>query len=219
MAEEEVTPEDTGEAFGSAEEVSPAADVAGESPVEATEPQGEEAFAGDANNEGGDEANSSEQGVGQGAPEEYGEFTLPEGFNVDEEGMTLYMEESKERGLSQEQAQAELDNLIKWKSREDANIKSQMVEQAGAWTQASKAAGLMTAESRSMASVGLKALDHDGSAGAVLRERGLDRHPAIVAAFKAYGTSISNDQRVPGVDSVGGSVTKSAAEILYPNQK
>ena len=177
MAEEEATPqeEDTGEAFGSAEEVLPVADNApGEESVKASEPQGNEAFSDDAN---------------------------------------------KERGLSQEQAQSELETLLKWKTREEDSARTQMTEQAGIWTQASKAAGLMTSDSRSMAAVGLKALDHDGSTGNVLRERGLDRNPAILAAFKAYGTSISNDQRIPGANSVGGGVTKSAAEILYPNQK
>ena len=218
MSDEETTPtEDSGDAFASdAETVLEAAPAATDA-ASASEPTGNDAFS-DANNDGGDEADGSAQGVSQGAPEEYGEFSLPEGFTADAEGMTVFQTEAKERGLSQEQAQSELGTLLLWKERMENSMQTKWTSDAGAWTQSSKAAGLMTPESRSLASVGLKALDHDGSAGQILRERGLDRHPAIVAAFKAYGAAISDDSRVPGVGSNGGTVTKSAAEILYPNQ-
>jgi hypothetical protein len=219
MADEEITPtqQDTGDAFsGDAEPVSEAVQAAPESaPV--SEPSGDDAFA-DANDEGSDEGNGTEQVVSQGAPEEYGDFVLPEGFNADADGMSTFQDEARERGLTQDQAQSELDLLLRWQKREEGRMSEQWQQQAGEWTQASKAAGLMTAESRSLASVGLKALDHDQSASRYLKNSGLDRHPAIVAAFKAYGASISDDSNIPGVNSNGGTVQKSAAEVLYPNQ-
>ena len=218
MTLEETPQEDTGEAFGSdADPVSPA-----EAPAEASEsqqPSADDAFGSDGTTDAseGDQASGSEQEAA-GPPEQYEAFNLPEGFSPDEEGMKLFSEEVREMGFNQSQAQKHLDSLIQWKVREEANMQAQRVELSAAWTQASRAAGLMTTESRNMASVGLKALDHDGSAATQLKQLGLDRHPAIVAAFKAYGTSISADSSVPSVGSEAGQVQKNAAQILYPDQ-
>lgn len=210
-------PEDNGEAFGSdADPVSPA-----EAPAEASESQ--QPNAGDAFGSDGSDASDGDQDSGSvqeaaGPPEQYEAFNLPEGFAPDEDGMKLFSEEVREMGFNQSQAQKHLDSLINWKAREAATAEAQRVELSAAWTQASKAAGLMTEDSRNMASVGLKALDHDGSAAAQLKQLGLDRHPAIVAAFKAYGTRISADSSVPSVGSETGPLQKNAAQILYPDQ-
>ncbi|MEK9748474.1 MAG: hypothetical protein VW443_07320 [Pseudomonadales bacterium] len=217
MTLEETPTEDTGEAFGSdADPVSPA-----EAPAEASEshqPSADDAFGSDGTDASeGDQASGSEQEA-VGPPEQYEAFNLPEGFSPDEDGMKLFQDEVREMGFNQSQAQQHLDSLLRWKAREEANEQAQRVELAAAWTQASRAAGLMTTESRNMASIGLKALDHDGSAAAQLKQLGLDRHPAIVAVFKAYGTSISADSSVPSVGSEAGRVQKNAAQILYPDQ-
>jgi len=210
---------DTGDAFA-AEPVENSAEAkpSAEQSVEAAAPGAGDAFSDDAEQGGDDNAGGSEQEAGGEVPEEYGEFTLPEGFQVNDEGMALFTDEVRGMGFNQDQAQKHLDSLLAWKAREEATVVGQMTEQAAAWSKSSKAAGLMTAESRSMASAGLKALDHDGSANAALKQYGLDRHPAVMAAFKAYGRSISDDQSVPGAGSDGGEMTKNAADILYPTQ-
>tara|TARA_A100000172_G_scaffold17135_2_gene9423 strand:+ start:1487 stop:2146 length:660 start_codon:yes stop_codon:yes gene_type:complete len=218
MSLEETPTEDTGEAFGSdADPVSPAEATTAEA-SESQQPSADDAFGSDGTDASeGDQGSGSEQEAA-GPPEQYEAFNFPEGFAPDEEGMKTFSEEVREMGFNQSQAQKHLDSLINWKAREEANMQAQRVELSAAWTQASRAAGLMTSDSRNMASVGLKALDHDGSAAAQLKQLGLDRHPAIVAAFKAYGTSISADSSVPSVGSDSGQLQRNAAQILYPDQ-
>ena len=218
MSDETVDTNETGEAFDGIADDNDTGAEGGAGDQNSDAAAGDEtggAFD-DAEGNGGDDAGGSEKGAGEGAPETYGDFALPEGFEANEEGMAQFSDEAKSMNLTQEGAQKYLDSLLAWKTREELTRAGAVQARAGFNTQASKAAGLMTPESRQFANAGIKALDHDGSLAPALKEAGLLSHPAIMGVFKSYGQRISQDSDVPNPGSDGGVSLRSAAETLYP---
>jgi len=78
-------------------------DAAQEEPGPAEDGEKSQETGEDVSNEGGDEKPA------QRAPEEYAEFTLPEGATIDETGLTEFKSFAKEQDLTQEQAQKVLE--------------------------------------------------------------------------------------------------------------
>lgn len=218
---------DADEAFVSPEpETTDTADATGDKTSDdstqdqAGDGQGTEAFAGEDDaktTDADDDAGSEQEGKSQ-APEEYEAFDLPDGWKLEGERLETFTAMAKEAGLSQAQAQTQISMFIKQTAADQAEHTKTWQDAAATWTSASKAAGLLTDDSLSLARTGIKAVDADGSLGRTLKALGLDKHPGLIAVFKAHGKAVSPPSEVPGAGSGTGGPRDHAA-TLYPNQK
>jgi len=198
------TTETSGEAFASSDEAS--AEAQADKVENNAFSADDDATASDAESEAG-----SEQEGKQDAPESY-EVSLPEGWEFGDEDVAIL----KEQGVSNEQAQALADRYIAKVEQMQQDQAAKWQEQASIWTQASKAAGLLTGEAMGQAKVGLAAVDHDGSLGQTLHHLGLDHHPGVIEAFRSHGAAVSPPSDIPSAASDGPSRLESAAERMFP---
>jgi len=169
----------------------------------------DDAEASDAESEAG-----SEQEGKQDVPEGY-EVSLPEGWEFGEEDVTIM----KEQGMSNDQVQALADRYIAKVEKMQQDQAARWQEQASIWTQASKAAGLLSGEAMGQAKAGLVAVDHDGSLGQTLHHLGLDHHPGIIEAFRSHGAAVSPPTDIPSTATDGPSRLETAAERMFPTMQ
>jgi hypothetical protein len=211
MAEEALAVEETAESTETSGEAFAAPDEASaEAQAEKIENDAfsvkDDAEASDAESETG-----SEQGGEQDAPESY-EVSLPEGWSFSDDDVAIM----KEQGMNNDQAQALADRYIAKVEQMQKDQAARWQEQASIWTQASKAAGLLTGESMGQAKAGLVAVDHDGSLGQTLHHLGLDHHPGIIEAFRSHGAAVSPPTEIPSSATDGPSRLETAAERMFP---
>jgi hypothetical protein len=161
--------------------------------------------------DGGDEAESEET---PGAPEQYEQFTLPEGLAVDEQRLDSFQEWAKEQNFSQEQAQkavdymtGEMDGLMQdaMKAQLDAYRETQIAwrdafekdpEIGGDKRQETEAAAV-----RALRTFGnpelVKLLDlYDPETNP--EGMGLGNHPAVIRAFAKMGKLLNEDGNIAG---------------------
>lgn len=137
----------------------------------------------------------------EGAPEQYADFTAPEGIQLDAEIVDEFKAFAKEENLTQEKAQkfADLGAKIAQKTHDNyvKHIEATQVQ----WANDSRADKEFGGDKldANMA-VAKKALDTFGSPelSEMLRTSGLGNHPEIVRAFYRVGNAISEDKLVPG---------------------
>ena len=170
--------------------------------------------AGDAQKTEGESDKSGDKPTG--APEKY-EFTLPDGFQMDEQGLTAFSEFAKDLDMPQEAAQKMLEKMgPAMQQRQMAAIEQVQNE----WTQASKSdkefGGIKLDENLAVAK---KALDTFGTPelSKLLKETGLGNNPEIIRAFYRAGKAISEDSFVAGSQGKPSSA-RDPAKSLYPNQ-
>ena len=167
---------------------------------------------------GGEEPKKDDATAGglYGAPEAYSDFTLPEGVSVDSELLAEFAPVLKELNLSQTSAQKIIDFAPKLLSQAAEGIKSQMIEEARSWHDASRGdkeiGGAKLAENLAIAN---KAFEKFGTPElkAFLASRGLNAHPELIRAFYRAGKAISEDTYVPG------GTTVSRAKPFYDNSR
>lgn len=149
------------------------------------------------------------------APEQYADFTLPQGYALDGELGNEFRSVAKELGLTQEQAQKLIDLDVK-----RTNAQTEAVQKASAeWAAAAQAdkefGGAALAENVAVAK---KALDTFGTPALkdLLQKSGLGNHPEIIRAFYRAGKNISEDRFV---GSAAGDANPQAttAQRMYPN--
>lgn len=182
---------------------------------------------GDANNqgdagEGKDAKPADSEGKPQGAPEEYADFQLPEGVQLDAELTSDLKAVAKELNLTQEQAQ-KLADLAADKTQGIGARQMEAIQAAQAqWTADAKAdkefGGENLAENLAVAT---KALDQFGTPElrTLLNESGLGNHPEIIRAFYRAGKAISEDRFIPSGNGGRAGGARDAAKSLYPNQQ
>lgn len=126
------------------------------------------------------------------APENY-TFDLPEGVQMPEEGLAAFSKFAKDRGMSQDDAQALLGELAPAMQGRQA----QLLAQARAdWQGRTKADAEIGGDKlNENIAVAKKALEQFGSPEltAMLNETGLGDHPDLVRAFYRVGKAISED--------------------------
>lgn len=154
----------------------------------------------------------------KGAPETYEAFTLPEGVVLDPEIDTKLKETAKELGLTQEQAQKIADLGAQQSARWADQLAAQVEASAKQWADAAKAdpliGGTHLAENLI---VSKQALDAFGTPEfkELLETSQLGNHPEVIRFMAKVGRAISDDNFVPGGDTV--SKPKTLAERMYPN--
>ena len=154
-----------------------------------------------------------------GAPEEYSDFTLPEGVNLDAAAVAEAIPLLKEMGATQEQAQKLVDLQVQTMTGlMDAQSKA-WTDQLGEWknareTDAEFGKGKYD-ESIAIARKGMREFG-EPALFAALEETGMGNHPELIRAFYRVGKAIGEDGFNFGSSNTEGG--QSLAEKLFPNQ-
>lgn len=171
---------------------------------------------------GQEEGEQGETQKTEGAPEQYEEFTAPEGQQFDPEMIEAFKESAKELNLSQEAAQKMLDKMAPVVAQRQAQqveaLRSQWAEQS---TADKEFGGEKLTENLGVAR---KALDTFGSPElkSLLNESGLGNHPEFIRLLYRAGKAISEDNFVGGNKSTGKAQPTSNADYaasLYPSSQ
>ncbi len=154
-----------------------------------------------------------------GAPEEYTDFTMPEGMEVDKAMLEAFSPVAKELNLSQENAQKLVDLQAKGvKDSVDAHVK-EWTDAMGRWKDDTKAdkeiGGEHFGQTQSNVTLALKAFGTE-KLEEILDVTGVGNHVELVRFFDKVGGLISNDKIDLGNTPSGDSRTQ--AEIMYPKQ-
>jgi hypothetical protein len=171
--------------------------------------------AGDTQKTDGDQSKSGDKPTG--APEKY-EFALPDGFQMDEEGLAAFSEFAKDLDMPQEAAQKMLEKMgPAMQQRQMAAIEKVQTEWADASKSDKEFGGAKLDENLAVAK---KALDAFGTPelSKLLKETGLGNNPEIIRAFYRAGKAISEDSFVAGSQGKPAGY-KDPAKSLYPNQQ
>jgi hypothetical protein len=161
----------------------------------------------------------AEKTVTPTAPEEYAEFSAPEGVQLDGEVTGEFKALAKGLNLPQEAAQKIVDLGAKMAQRAAEAQATQAQATISAWAEESKAdkefGGPKLAESLSVAKAALNA-----TASPALRDlltnSGLGNHPEVIRHFIKIAPAFLEDRPVTGSRAPAGS-TQSTAQVLYPS--
>lgn len=147
-----------------------------------------------------------------GAPEEYADFTLPEGMEIDPDLIAEFKAEAKRLNLSQEDAQKLVDIQAKLAEKQSKAVLEQHQKTVAEWAEQVKAE--LGADYKKELAFAAKAINKFGTPE--LREffnaTGIGNHPELVKVFINIGKQISEDAFVEGKTKAA---PKSAAEIIY----
>ncbi|MGD0961577.1 MAG: hypothetical protein ABSB19_17345 [Methylomonas sp.] len=169
--------------------------------------------------EAGAENQSADAEQQAGRNDDYADFNLPAGVNLNRELLGEFKQVAKNMGLNQEQAQALADLGVKQAQSIFSKLETERQAEVAGWLQAAKAdkefGGEKLAENLAVAK---KAYDAFASQElkAVLDKTGLGNHPELIRAFYKAGQLIAEDQLVPGGAKPPGA-NKTAAQVLYGN--
>ena len=144
----------------------------------------------------------------QGAPEQYADFAVPEGFNVPMDDFTPF---AKEQGWSQDKAQSVVDFYTQ---KIAPQIQAQQEAQITKWTEEST-----TKYGKDGIDAANKVLSRFSSPefNQFLQDTGLGNHPAMVGVFKAINEHFSESGLIDGKSTEH--KAKSLGELFYPNMK
>lgn len=154
-----------------------------------------------------------------GAPENYEDFTTPEGTEINDELLTSYKEFGKTNNLSQKAAQEGVDlfaGAMETFVEEQAN---QWVEVKKEWAKETNADKEMQGEdgtAKESIAVAVKAVNHLG--GQELKDAfdltGAGDHPVVVKVFHQLGMLLGEDAMIFGGDKGD---TRTMAEKMFPD--
>ncbi|MEO2182642.1 MAG: hypothetical protein ABGY43_10090 [bacterium] len=157
--------------------------------------------------------NKGEGEAEAGAPETYADFSLPEGYSVEDTMLIDYQSYAQDNNLSQEAAQAGVDLVVKMKTEEAEGY----VREQQTWVESIKADTELGGDKfdASLATA-FKARDKYASPELIdlLNTSGLGNHPEVFRLFHNVGKSLSEDQLVTGS---AGNQAQSHEKVLYPN--
>ncbi len=150
-------------------------------------------------------------------PEQYADFTLPDGVEFNADVLGEFKSTAKELGLSQAKAQKVTDLGAKLVQATMAKQAEAIASEQAKWETASRSdkefGGAALKENLGIATT---ALDQFGTPElkTMLRESGLGNHPEVIRLLHRVGKAVSEDKTVRG-----GAVTPAdnSAKSFYPN--
>lgn len=138
------------------------------------------------------------------------EFQIPEGMKIDEKKMNSFKAVAKELGLTKEQAQ----KLVDMDAQNIQNADAAFREMQANWkTQTLKELGENAEQKLGEAAAAFKRFGDDEFVK-LLKDTGLENHPAVVRVFRSIGSKIAMDKTVPGTSN-GVKSTMTFEEALY----
>lgn len=155
-----------------------------------------------------------QDGKGDEKPVEYTDFTLPEGFHVEEGLMGEFKEVAKELNLSQENAQKLVDLQTKFTLAQAKNWETVKSD----WVKAAKSDGeIGGGKWDENVATARQAIDQFGSdeLKAALDSTGVGNHPEFIRFAFRVGKALKEDGMLSG--SNRGESPRDPAKILFPN--
>lgn len=171
--------------------------------------------------EGGGEAGKPEDGKTSAAPEQYGQFNLPEGFTLEGDRLGAATQFFKAKGWTQEQAQEAVDLYTQMAGQDAAAMKqameAQRLQQVEQWgVDAKQQLGAKYDETVGLATTAVKAIN-DPDLTKAFNELGWGNHPTMIKAFAFFGGFL-RDSKVDGLGGTtasGPSASSDPKSILY----
>ena len=148
-----------------------------------------------------DTGNGEGDAAPEGAPEQYADFTTPEGYELSDTLNGEFKELAKSMNLTQEQAQQFIEIDAKRALGEAETAQAQWKATTDEWAASlqndAEMGGAKYEQSLALAN---KAIDNFGTPElrAFLDESGLGTHPELLRAFHKVGNAISEDRMVSG---------------------
>lgn len=168
----------------------------------------------------GTEAGKPKADGATGAPDKYEPFKAPEGMKLDDKAVEGFTALAKEMNLPQAAAQKLVDfQTSQIKAAQEANLKTFTDMQKEWAAETRKELGSDADKQLGFAAVARDKFLTEG-ARKVLNDSGLANHPEVIKSLISIGKAISEDTFVEGKGEKGGKGEgKTAAQIIYPNQK
>ncbi|KRG52703.1 hypothetical protein [Stenotrophomonas beteli] len=171
--------------------------------------------------EGGGEAGKPGDGKTSAAPEQYGQFNLPEGFTLEGDRLGAATQFFKAKGWTQEQAQEAVDLYTQMAGQDAAAmqqaVEAQRLQQIEQWgTETKQQLGAKYDETVGLATTAVKAIN-DPELTKAFNEQGWGNHPAMVNAFAFMGRFL-RDSKIDGLGGTtasGPSASSDPKSILY----
>lgn len=171
--------------------------------------------------EGGGEAGKPEDGKTSAAPEQYGQFNLPEGFTLEGDRLGTATQFFKAKGWTQEQAQEAVDLYTQMAGQDAAAMQqameAQRLQQVEQWgVDAKQQLGAKYDETVGLATTAVKAIN-DPDLTKAFNELGWGNHPTMIKAFAFFGGFL-RDSKVDGLGGTtasGPSASSDPKSILY----
>ncbi len=154
------------------------------------------------------------------APDEYEDFTLPEGYEANEAELGEFKTLAKDFNLSQDQAQSLIDFEAKRMQDQASQLAKTWHDQVGGWLDDAKAdKEIGGREWNGTLRYANAFVNKFGSEGLreVMEQVGLGNHPEVLRAFAKAGRAISDDEIESGKGPAA--APKTAAELIYNNTK
>ncbi|WP_164085987.1 hypothetical protein [Stenotrophomonas maltophilia] len=170
---------------------------------------------------GGGDAGKPEDGKTSAAPEQYGQFNLPEGFTLEGDRLGAATQFFKTKGWTQEQAQEAVDLYTQMAGQDAAAMQqameAQCLQQIEQWgTETKQQLGAKYDETIGLATTAVKAIN-DPELTKAFNEQGWGNHPAMVNAFAFMGRFL-RDSKIDGLGGTtasGPSASSDPKSILY----
>ncbi len=147
-----------------------------------------------------------------GAPEKYEDFTLPEGFTLDEDGKTAMSELFKGLNLSQTGGQKLVDAYVEQQTKEKEAQLLALTEQRKQW-RAQLRSRPTYASDRALARKGLNAVVSTPEERALFTDTWMSDHPALFDIFVKVGKMVGEDSPLP---TGGAAPEKDSASKRFP---
>ncbi len=150
------------------------------------------------------------------APEQYGQFDLPEGFSLEGNRLGAATEFFKAKGWTQEQAQEAID-LYTRMAGEDATamqqaVEAQRLQQVEQWgVDAKQQLGGKYDETVGLATTAVKAIN-DPELTKAFNELGWGNHPTMIKAFAFFGGFLRDSK----IDGLGGTTASGPGAASDP---
>lgn len=154
-----------------------------------------------------------------GAPEDYGDFTLPEGVQADEAAIGQFKDIAKDLGLSKDQAQRLVDLQVQLTQKGAEAQRDAWAQHVSGWVDEVKAypeiGGADMPQKLAVAKTFVERFGDD-QLRKDLDALGIGNMPSLVRAFYRAGRAISEDKLV-----AGGTVMspKDPARVMFPTMK
>lgn len=166
--------------------------------------------------EGGGDAGKPGDGKTSAAPEQYGQFNLPEGFTLEGDRLGAATQFFKAKGWTQEQAQEAVDLYTHMAGQDAAAMQqameAQRLQQVEQWgVDAKQQLGAKYDETVGLATTAVKAIN-DLELTKAFNELGWGNHPTMIKAFAFFGGFLRDSK----VDGLGGTTTSGPSASSDP---
>lgn len=156
-------------------------------------------------------------GEDNAVPETYAEFTLPEGYTLDEARNTEFGAFAKANGWTQDQAQQAVDLYMKMQTENETTVAEQAATQKTEWeTTVKNDAEIGGADFEEKVATASAAIDKFGTPELkqALIDTGLGSHPELVRFAYRVGLHLNEDAQPTGSP---GQKPTDQANLLYPS--